>query len=545
MVATTFAADTPLAVTGMVARHGIAGNWLWWNMVMGGVLTVFFFARLWRRALVSTDAELAELRYSGRPAALLRGFRALYLALPVNLIVMGWVNLAMIQILRIMLGLGALEAMAWMFGLTALYATLSGLWGVIVTDFVQFLLAMAASIVLAVYAVNAVGGVEILVARLPEHFGTREAALDFFPTPDDAWMPALTLVAYLGVQWWAAWYPGSEPGGGGYVAQRIFSARSERDGLLATLWFTLAHYAVRPWPWILTALSAVVLYPKLDDPGTGYIRAATELLPSGLKGLLLAGFAAAYMSTLSTQLNWGASYLVHDVYLRFVRPKADARTVMRVSRGCTLLLLALSGASTFALAKVGSVEAAWRVLIALGAGTGLVSLLRWYWWRVNAWSEISAMAASLVSFVGFSLAGLNPGDPREGAQLMLLTTLVTTIVWVAVTYLTAPSPEPVLRAFWLRVRPGGKGWGPVVAALGERPEPLWPDLLRWVAGVVCVYSSLFAVGRALLGPSGHAVGYGAVAIASFGFLYWSLRERAVNTAPAPMRTAVDLTGARH
>lgn len=494
MVATTFAADTPLAVTALVAQRGIAGNWVWWNMVAGGMLTVFFYARLWRRANVKTDAELTELRYAGRSAALLRGFRALYLALPINLIIIGWVNLAMVKVLEVTMGVDPFVAMLGLFALTVIYASMSGLWGVVVTDFFQFILAMTGCIILAVYAVDAVGGLDALVQKTPPR------ALEFFPS-DTTWMPLTALLSYLAVQWWASWYPGSEPGGGGYVAQRIFASRTERDGQLATLWFTVAHYAVRPWPWILTALAAGILYPGLADPGVGFVK-AIGLLPSGLKGLLLAAFAAAYMSTLSTQLNWGVSYLVNDVAARFATIREDK--LVRLSRLTTVVLFLLSGLSTYALYRVGSVDGAWRVLIALGAGTGPVYLLRWYWWRVNAWSEISAMGFSLVSFL--LLTGLrvfDPSDPVGGAHLMLVNTAITSVGWLVVTFLTAPEPEAHLRSFYERTRPGGIGWRAIAAKSSLPPEPAAggaPAWIGWLAGIVAVYGALFGVGRLLLGP---------------------------------------------
>lgn len=509
MVATTFAADTPLAVTALVAQRGISGNWVWWNMVAGGMLTVFFYARLWRRANVKTDAELTELRYAGRSAALLRGFRALYLALPINLIIIGWVNLAMVKVLEVTMGVDPFVAMLGLFALTVVYASMSGLWGVVVTDFFQFILAMTGCIVLAVYAVDAVGGLDALVQKTPAH------ALEFFPS-DTTWMPLTALLSYLAVQWWASWYPGSEPGGGGYVAQRIFASRTERDGQLATLWFTVAHYAVRPWPWILTALAAGLLYPGLADPGVGFVK-AIGLLPSGLKGLLIAAFAAAYMSTLSTQLNWGVSYLVNDVAARFVTIREDK--LVRLSRLTTVVLFLLSGLSTYALYKVGSVDGAWRVLIALGAGTGPVYLLRWYWWRVNAWSEISAMLFSLVSFL--LLTGLrvfDPSDPTGGAHLMLVNTAITTVGWLTVTFLTPPEPEAHLRAFYERTRPGGLGWRHIAAKAGLAPEPAaggrnaW---IGWIAGIVAVYGALFGVGRVLLGPRIEGVVFLGVAALAF------------------------------
>jgi solute:Na+ symporter, SSS family len=519
MVATTFAADTPLAVTGLVAEHGIAGNWLWWNMVMSGILTVFFYARLWRRAEVLTDAEFTEIRYSGRPAALLRGFRAVYMALPINLIIIGWVNLAMLTILRVAFGIDPLPAFLFLFALTVAYSTLSGLWGVVVTDFVQFAIGMVGSILLAYYAVGAVGGLDGLVARLPERFESADAALSFVPAVGAAWMPVTAFLAYLAVQWWATSYPGAEPGGGGYVAQRIFSARTERDGLLATLWFNIAHYAIRPWPWILTALSVVVLYPGLENPGSGYVQAVVDLLPPGVTGLLLAAFAAAYMSTISTQLNWGASYLVNDLYLRFVEPGASARRAVALSRLATVGLFILSGVVTYFL---DTIEGAWRILIALGAGTGLVYILRWYWWRINAWSEISAMAAALVTFSALTGFGIyNATDPLEGVYLMLATTAVTTVVWVTVTYLTPPTPRATLDAFYRRVRPGGPGWREIAVANGFGPEGIDGGALNWtnwLAGVVSVYATLFGIGRLIFGPRLEGLLFLAVAALAFTWI---------------------------
>jgi len=505
MVATTFAADTPLAVTGMVAENGVAGNWLWWNMVMSGILTVFFYAHLWRRAEVLTDVEFAEIRYSGRSAAALRAFRALYMAGPINLIIMGWVNLAMITILDVALGIPPFQGMLFLFALTLLYSATAGLWGVVVTDMLQFSIAMVGSIALAGFAVDAVGGIDVLMARLPEHFGSTEAALSVLPSTDAAWMPMTAFVTYLAVQWWASSYPGSEPGGGGYVAQRIFSARTERDGMLATLWFNIAHFAVRPWPWILTALAVVVLYPGLENPADGYVRAVVELLPPGLTGLMLAAFAAAYMSTVGTHLNWGASYIVNDVYLRFVKPDATERETVRVSRVTTVAIFAASLGFTWWLHRYGSIEAAWRILIALGGGTGLVYILRWYWWRINAWSEIGAMLVALITFLVLSGLGVfDATDPEGGALLMLTTTAVTTVGWIVITFATRPTTAEQLHAFYRRVRPGGPGWRRVQDELGLPHEPIADGALswvNWVAGVISVYASLFGVGRLLFGDT--------------------------------------------
>src|SRR5918912_2296983 len=356
MVATTFAADTPLVVTGFVFANGVAGNWVWWCFVMSGMLTVFFFARLWRRAHVMTDIEFAEVRYSGKPATFLRGFRAIYLGIGVNLIILGWVTRAMIKILTISLGVNPYVAVGICFVITVAYSVAAGMWAVLWTDLVQFVIKMTAVIVLAIFAVKAVGGIGALKAGLARHFGSEDAALSVLPISTHgggvaahAWLPLITLCWFLFVQWWAAWYPGAEPGGGGYVAQRIFSAKSERDGVLATLFFQVAHYALRPWPWILTGLATVILYPNgvtvagvHNDQEAAYVQAFVDLLPTPWRGFMMAGFAAAYMSTVATQLNWGASYLVNDVWRRFIRREASERHYVAASRATTILLFLLS-----------------------------------------------------------------------------------------------------------------------------------------------------------------------------------------------------------
>jgi Na+/proline symporter len=380
MVATTFAADTPLAVTGLVASHGIAGNWVWWNMLLSGMLTVFFFARLWRRAGVVTDVEFVELRYSGRAAAFLRGFRSLYLGLPVNCIILGWVNLAMVKILMVIfpdlafpaLGItdpkiAALVVVVLLMVLTAAISTLSGLWEVLVTDLFQFVLMMTMMIALAWFAVSAVGGPGELVNRLQAIDAARGgegSVLDFMPPIGSVWMPAIAFCVFLGVTWWATWYPGAEPGGGGYVAQRIFSARDERHSLFATLWFTIAHYAVRPWPWILVALASLVLYPDLTDREAGFVQAVIdpEVFPPALAGLMLAAFFAAYMSTVATQLNWGASYLVNDAYRRFLVKNREEKHYVRASRAATVLLMLASAVVTY---FQKSIAGAWQFLMAI------------------------------------------------------------------------------------------------------------------------------------------------------------------------------------
>lgn len=494
MVATTFAADTPLAVTGLTVKYGIAGNWLWWSFVMSGILTVVFYARLWRRAGVLTDAEFAELRYAGAPAAFLRGFRACYLALAVNSIIVGWVTAAMAKIVGLTLGVGKWQATVGLFVVTGFYAAVSGLWGVMVTDFFQFILAMTGCIALAGFALGAVGGMDGLLRALHQRFPDG-APLRLVPDLDSAWMPALTFFVYVAVNWWASWYPGAEPGGGGYVAQRIMSTRRERDALLAALWFNIAHYALRPWPWIVVALVSMVLYPGLDDPESGYVRVMVDLLPPFWRGFLLAAFFAAYMSTISTQLNWGASYLVNDVYRRFWAADRTESHYAAVGRVATVVMMVISGIVTY---HIGSVEGAWKFLLALGAGTGLVYLLRWYWWRVNAWSEVSAMAAALVvSLVAQLGLGVGGDDPRGFALLLLVTTAVTTAVWLAVTYLTPPEPEATLRAFYALVRPGGRGWVAIVPT-ARADARLGAGLAQWALGCVVVYLGLFGIGGIVL-----------------------------------------------
>ena len=514
MVATTFAADTPLAVTGLTVKYGIAGNWLWWCMVMSGMLTVVFYARLWRRAGVMTDAEFAEIRYSGRPAAFLRGFRACYLALAINSIIIGWVTAAMAKIVGMTLGVGKWQATLGLFVLTALYSTLSGLWGVLVTDFFQFVLAMLGCIALAVFALGAVGGMAGLLDALHTRFPD-DAPLRVIPALDSAWMPALTFFVYLAVNWWASWYPGAEPGGGGYVAQRILSTKNERHALLAALWFNIAHYALRPWPWIVVALVSMVLYPGLADPESGYVKVMVDLLPPFWRGFLIAAFFAAYMSTISTQLNWGASYLVNDVYRRFWARGRSERHYAAAGRLATLVMMVISGVVTL---NIGTVEGAWKFLLAIGAGTGLVYLLRWYWWRVNAWSEVSAMAAalvfSLVAQLGF---GLSADDPRGFAYLLLVTTAATTIVWLMVTYLTPAEPLESLRAFHRRVRAGGPGWR-AVAPDAAGGIAIGAGLVQWLLGCAVVYLALFGIGGLVLGRRGS----GALAVVAAVLLTWYL-----------------------
>ena len=509
MVATTFAADTPLAVTGIVARGGIAGNWLWWSFVASGMLTVFFYARLWRRCGVMTDIEFAEVRYAGRPAAFLRGFRALYLGIPINCIVLGWVNLAMVKILMLVLGVTRIEALAIvlaMIAITSLISTMSGLWGVLVTDLFQFVIKMTMVMVLAVAAILAVGGLSALktkLALLDQSRGvdpnSHASVLSFIPDMHSPWMPMITFLVYISVNWWATWYPGAEPGGGGYIAQRMFSARDEKHSLLATLWFNIAHYAIRPWPWIIVALASLILFPGLQDPETGYVRVMIAYLPASLRGLMLAAFAAAYMSTIATQLNWGASYIVNDFYRRFLAPHHVDQHYVAVAKWATVFLTVVSAVVTFYL---NSIAGAWKLLIITGAGTGLVLLLRWFWWRINAWSEVSAMVTAFVtSIVLQTRGGLDSDRPVDFAWIMLITVAVTTVVWVLVTFLTQPESEHTLVKFYARTRPAAAGWRPIARLVPDIPASNdgWYSALDWLSGCALIYGVLFGTGKLLLG----------------------------------------------
>lgn len=512
MVATTFAADTPLAITELVARHGVAGNWLWWSMAAGGMLTVFGFAPLWWRSGVFTDVEFTEFRYAGKPAAFLRGFRALYFGILVNAVIMGWVHLGMVKILGGTLGIGKISALLICFVLTVAYSTLAGLWGVAVTDAFQFVIAMFGTILLAIFGLRAVGGwsqMLELVGRVapPDSliaYGSSEKVLAFFPDGSQPWMlPGLTLAVFLFVNWWASWYPGAEPGGGGYIAQRIFSCRNEREGLLATLWFNVAHYAVRPWPWIVAALCSVALYAnRIVDPATGradpalgYVRLMAEVLPAGFRGVLLAAFGAAYMSTISTQLNWGASYLVHDFYRRFIKTSEPERHYVQVAKCSTIGLALVSLVVAYLMHQITH---GWEFLFLLGAGTGSVYLLRWYWWRVNAWSEISAMIAALVVSVGLRLLpGWETQTPGGFALTLVLTVALTTIVWVSVTFWTPPEPHQTLAVFCARVRPAGPGWNRL-CGVSQGPPLRWLAL-QWGVATLLVYAFLFGIGLAIYG----------------------------------------------
>jgi solute:Na+ symporter, SSS family len=552
MVATTFGADTPLVVTGLIYNQGIAGNWLWWSFALSGMLTVFFFAPLWRRAQVLTDMEFAELRYSGRPATFLRGFRAAYLALPVNTIIMGWVNLAMAKVLALTLGLTTprqqLTAVFCCLALTLAYNAISGLWAVLWTDVVQFVLKMTMVILLAYFAVHAVGGMHSLSAQIQAFDAAHHRdTLAFIPSRGSGFF--LSFLVLLSLNWWASWYPGAEPGGGGYVAQRIFSAKDEKHSLGATLWFNIAHYALRPWPWIATALVALVLLPSPSESSGGmegaYVWVMVHYLPASLRGLMLAGFAAAYMSTIGTHLNLGASYLINDIYRRFMAPGRTDKHYVAASRWATIFVAVLSALATWYMETHGaSIAAAWKFLLAMGAGAGLVFILRWYWWRINAWSEIAAMiSAATISLTlqskfglpvvrglrgfdpGLPFSPLNSDDPHGFAWLMLLTTGLTTLCWLTVTMATRPEPEEKLREFYERVRPAALGWKRFASASELAQPTLAYNFFHWVLAFVMVYSMLFGVGNLLFGRLGSGTGLLVLGALCLFVLFRSLERR--------------------
>jgi Na+/proline symporter len=508
MVATTFASDTPLAITGIVRTQGIWGNWFWWNGALANLLGTFLFAPLWRRSEALTDLEFIALRYSGKPAAILRGFRALYGALVVNSIVMGWVIHAMVKIIRTTFGWEPLLALTVLIAITFLYTLAAGLWGVVLTDFLQFALAMTGAIWLAFAALKAVGGGEALVQRLIER-GVQDR-LAIVPSPENAdlWF---TFLAYLLVQWWAV----GRPDGEGYIAQRLLASKDERNAVLSFLWFAFAHYVLRPWWWIVVALASLSLMPQmpkhLGDEGA-YPAMMVRLLPPGALGVMVAAMLAAFMSTIDTQINWAASYLVNDFYRPFIKPVASERHYVFVGRIATALILLLGVAVSLVTQQIST---AWMLLAGLNAGIGLVSILRWLWWRVNAWSEISAMAAALSVNSAIYLLGWLKVQPfaflttDEGFPLRLIIIVsFVQVVWVLTTLLTSPEPIEKLAAFYRRVRPPG-WWHPIVQASGLPPEPIdrkW--VVGWVSGVALIYGGLMLLGGLLLQQTNWLVGGG-------------------------------------
>lgn len=576
MVATTFAADTPLFVCGVVARQGIAGNWIWWGFCVGGMLTVFFFARYWRRAEILTDVQFCEIRYGGNPAAFLRGFKSIYLGLFMNCFILGWVTRAMVSIISVILGpviaqgrvldLGFLghytlgdpqnTALAIcifvIIPFTGLYTFIGGLWGVLVTDLFQFVLKMAMIIVLAWVAVAKIGGMHALEAHLQVIRANAQAAgattsdpTAFLPDFHLGWasnavwtLPVLTFMVYLGMQWWLAWYPGAEPGGGGYVAQRMFSAKDEKNSLGATLWFNIAHYALRPWPWIVTALVAIVVYspnggmhPSLafaQNPEQGYVMVLRDFLPPALRGLMVAAFLAAFMSTVGTQLNWGCSYLVNDLYKRFLVRNSTEQHYVRVSRVITVLLVLASG---YTAAQLKSIGAGWELVLGVGFGTGAVYILRWYWWRISAWSEISAMIAAAAVTIGLRNVSFAGNDALVYAKKTLITGGLTTIAWLLTTFLTRAESNETLVSFYRRVHPTVYGWKRISKLAPELPEvkDVAGNAFNWLMGVILVYGCLFGIGKLVFQQWGQGILLLAIAAIAGYLIFWDLSRRGWET----------------
>lgn len=515
MVATTFSTDTPNLVTDLVRTGGVSQNWLWWAFLITGMCTVFFYAKLWRRSSVLTDIGFYELRYSGVPAAFLRGFRALYLGVFFNVMIMATVTLAAIKIGGVLLGIPAWQVVVFAGTVTALYSTTSGLWGVVVTDLLLFVIAMIGSLAAAYYAVTQpeVGGLTGLFVH-----PALDGKLSLLPDFSDWRTAAAVFIVPIAVQWWSTWYPGAEPGGGGYVAQRMLAAKDESHALKATLWFNVAHYALRPWPWIIVALASLILYPSLESIQAAFPHVNPEIvrhdmaypamlvfLPSGLLGLVVASLAAAYMSTISTHLNWGASYIVDDVYRRFIASHESERHYVWVGRASTVGLILM--ASVVALWLENALQA-FQILLQIGAGTGLVFLLRWFWWRINVWSELSAMGISFVVAVYFQFIHTALGFQAWDPSLQLVFGVaVTSIGWLSVTFLTPPVDRDTLRRFCYRIRPLGPGWrgAGIEDTWNDGTENLTGAFLSWFLACIAVYAALFATGYALYGRGGIAL----------------------------------------
>ncbi|GMR13964.1 MAG: Na+:solute symporter [Gemmatimonadota bacterium] len=530
MVATTFSTDTPNLVTDLVRSGGVSQNWIWWAFLITGMCTVFFYAKLWRRSGVFTDVGFYELRYSGKPAAFLRGFRAIYLGVFFNVMIMATVTLAAIKIGGVLLGVDKYAVVLVAGSVTALYAATSGLWGVVVTDLLLFVISMAGALAAAYYALEhpAVGGLSGLMNN-PALTGK----LSFMPDFSDWRTAAAVFIVPIAVQWWSTWYPGSEPGGGGYSAQRMLAARTEKDSLKATLWFNVAHYAIRPWPWIIVALASLVVYPNLDSIVTAFpsldpsivhndlaYPAMLVFVPHGLLGLVVASLAAAYMSTISTHLNWGSSYIVDDVYRRFMAPDKEEREYVWVARLSTVVLIVLSGVVALWLENAMQ---AFQILLQIGAGTGLVFLLRWFWWRINAWSEIVAMISSFLVAIYFQFVHTRLGFEAWDPSLTLVAGVgITTVVWVVATFLSPPVDRETLQNFYDRIHPLGRGWDRAVDTSAMEADPSGESLtaafMSWFLGCVVVYGALFGTGYLLYGEP--APGVFALVIA--GFASWGV-----------------------
>jgi SSS family solute:Na+ symporter len=512
MVATTFSTDTPNLVTNIVREHGVANNWVWWAFLLTGMATVFFYARMWRRSRVLTDLEFYELRYSGKPASFVRGFRAVYLGFLFNCVIMASVTLAAVKIANVVLGWPRGQTLVVCALLNVAFAATSGLWGVMVTDFIQFGVAMTGAFATAYFALKQpeVGGLAGLLHKVDVR------TLNLLPDFGD-WPTALAvLIVPLTIQWWSVWYPGAEPGGGSYIAQRMLASKSEKDALAGTLFFNVAHYALRPWPWIIVALASIVVYPNLHDIARTFpyvdpaligndmaYPAMLRFLPAGFLGLMVAGLLAAYVSTISTHLNWGTSYLVHDFYRRFLRRGAGERHYVAVGRGVTAFLMLCAALLTI---ELESAKQSFDLILSVGAGTGLIYLLRWFWWRVNAWSEVAAMVSSFLVALGFFVAAKQGHAVRP--EIALITTVaVTTAIWIGVTLLTAPTDRGTLAKFYALARPAGPGWRTIRAETGApaSPDSLPQALLGWVLGCLFVYAALFGTGSFLYGRTSQGV----------------------------------------
>ncbi len=541
MVATTFAADTPLAVTELVAKNGISGNWLWWNMLIGGMLTTFFFAKLWRRANILTELEFIEIRYSGKEAAFLRGFKSVYMGLFINALIIGWVNIALMSLVKVFFGVPdayLIWIVAGAMCITVIYSALSGLWGVAVTDVIQFTIAMTGCIILAIIVVSSddIGGISGLKEKLPAW------SLNFFPVissktsaSDMAQTLCITAGAFLsfvGVQWWASWYPGAEPGGGGYIAQRMMSCKNEKHSVYATLFFQIAHYCIRPWPWIIVGLCSLVLYPDLADKKLGYVMAMKDYLPVGLKGLMLIAFFSAYMSTISTQLNWGASYIVNDFYKRFLKPEKSfiniekaEKNYVQLSRIATVVIMLIS---LYITTLITSISQVWEFLIECGAGLGLVLILRWYWWRINAWSEITA---TIFPFIAYAFAKLYlenhlPDNYIANKFSYFFTVGTTTLAWLTVTFLTKPTYNKVLQSFYDKIKPDG-WWHTFKEKRTTNTNTIKGLFLSWLFAIIMVYSMLFFIGKFIFADWLYAAIWLSTAVISFLMLRYFMQKTSI------------------
>ena len=538
MVATTFSADTPNLVTDIVRKDGVAGNWVWWAFLLTGMLTVFVYAKLWRRSEATTDLEFYEMRYSGKGAAFLRAFRAIYLGVFFNVVIMATVSLAAIKIGGVMLGLSPVQTLLIASIVTVVYSSLGGLKGVLLTDFFQFFIAMIGSFGAAYYVLELpeIGSLQQLLSH--EVVATK---LDFVPdfTNPNVYIPLFIMP--IAIQWWATWYPGAEPGGGGYIAQRMLSAKDEKNAIGATLFFNIAHYALRPWPWIIVALASLVVFPTVNDLQIAFPNipadklgddlaypAMLTFLPTGLIGIVLASLIAAVMSTLSTHLNWGSSYVVNDFYLRFLKPEASDKELVAVGRISTVVLMVLS---SFLALALSSALSAFAILLQIGAGTGLIFILRWFWWRINAYTEISAMIISFAVAIFFEV--INPGlgwvdIPAEQSYLKLVYSVsITTLGWLLVTFLTQPEKVEVLLSFYRKVQPASLGWKKVLdryPAEKQEKGSLGMEIGLMMVGTVMVYAALFSTGFFIYGEIAQGVIAGAVAVAGGLFILFSWKK---------------------